>query len=329
MIYTETKNTLNFLSMTRQILDANTNTCYLSWLLMEQLDGNNVIHRISSSGIEVRILIGTRDIWCRDYMPIQIYENKYIGYEYTPDYLEHHGSMQTNLQTNPARILVRLGIDVTQSGIILDGGNVIKTNKGIIMVDKIFKENEHLRKDILVNRLENYFENEIIFLPWDKAEIYGHADGIVRYIENGRVLMSNYHQYDKAFADEYLRILSKHFDVEVLDYNVENPCKFNWCYINFLRISNKIFIPQLEYEDYSGQGCEAAPLRWYESEGRKIKTKSKPRWYHKHIEEDDQALEQFKRIFPNCEIIQVSCPRIVEKGGGLHCISWNVKEENT
>lgn len=177
------------------------------------------------------------------------------------------------------------------------------------------------RKDILIKRLETYFNNEIIFLPWDKAEKYGHADGIVRYIDKGRVLMTNYHRYSGSFANRFMKILTQHFDVEVLDYNVEKPCKYNWCYINFLRIRDKIFIPQLTWEDYSGPHC-AAPL----PEG--VIVKRNPRWYHSHIKEDEQALEQFKRIFPKCEIIPVSCPHIVEQGGGLNCISWNVRHEN-
>lgn len=305
--------------MIKPVLDAHTNTCYFSCILPERSEGLNVIKRIMDSGIEVRLLQGTCDIWCRDYMPIQLYENKFIGYEYAPDYLDYPGGAA--YQTNPARVLDKLDIDVTQSGIILDGGNVIKTDKGIIMVDKVFKENMHLRKNILIKRLETYFENEIIFLPWDKAEKYGHADGIVRYISKGRVLMTNYHQYSKNYADKFLKILSQHFDVEVLDYDVEKPCKYNWCYINFLRVRDKIFIPQLTWEDYTGTK-EAAPLP------PGLRTDGTPKWYHSRIKEDEQALEQFHLIFPKCEIIPVSCPQIVEEGGALNCISWNVRHEN-
>lgn len=304
--------------MRKQVFDAHTNTCYFSSILPESSGGLNVIKRIIDSGVDVRLLYGTYDIWCRDYMPIQLYENKFIGYEYAPDYLDYPGGAR--YQTNPARVLDKLDIDVIQSGIILDGGNVIKTNKGIIMVDKVFKENSHLRKEILIKRLETYFDNEIIFLPWDKDEEYGHADGIVRYIDNGRVLMTNYHQYSKSFANKFMKILSQYFEIEVLDYNVEKPCKHNWCYINFLRICDKIFIPQLRWEDYSDPCC-AAPL----PEG--VRVKSRPKWYHSHIKEDEQALDQFQRIFPKCNIIPVSCPQIVEKGGALNCISWNVRQK--
>ncbi len=302
--------------MTKRILDYQTNTCYFSRLLLERLSGMEIVGRIMNHGVNVKFLDGTRDIWCRDYMPIQIAENTFVGYEYVPDYLNH--PIYAASQTNPARIIRELGLDVTQSGIILDGGNVVKTSRGIIMVDKVFKENSHIPKAQLVYRLETFFNDEIIFLPWDKGEKYGHADGIVREIDKGRVLMTNYHQYDKTFFGKFLKILSNHFDVEVLDYNVEKLCKYNWCYINYLRVGNKLFLPQLSYVNYSPPSCAACPP--IGGNNKRIR-----KWYYSHIEEDDLAFEQFQSLFTGCEIIQVSCPEIVEDGGALNCISWNIK----
>lgn len=302
--------------MNRRILDYQTNACYFSRLLLERPGGLNIVARIMNHGVNVKFLDGTRDIWCRDYMPIQIAENAFVGYEYVPDYLDN--PCDAALQTNPARIIRGLGLDVKQSGIILDGGNVVKTSRGIIMVDKVFKENKHIPKAQLVYRFETLFNDEIIFLPWDKAENYGHADGIVREIDKGKVLMTNYHQYDRVSADKFMKILSNHFDVEVLDYNVENPCKYNWCYINYLRVGNKLFLPQLSYVDYSGPKEAACPPVGSNNKGIR-------KWYYSHIKEDDLAFEQFQNLFMDCEIIQVSCPQIVERGGALNCISWNIK----
>lgn len=303
--------------MNKRILDAQTNVCYFSRELLSDYYGRNIVGRIANSGVDVKMLDGTRDIWCRDYMPIQIAENRYIGYEYAPDYLNRAG--YAGYQTNPARINRALGIDAKQSGIILDGGNIVKTSKGIIMVDKVFEENRHIPRETLINRLEDLFEAEIIFLPWDKKEKYGHADGIVREISDGRVLMTNYHQFDRDYADRFRRILSRHFvEVEVLDFIVKEPCKFNWCYINFLRVSNKVFIPQLTWEDYSDPKEAACP-----HEGDTPKARKKR--FDTRIEEDDQALQQFQRLFYGYEVIPVSCPQIVEQGGALNCISWNIK----
>lgn len=302
--------------MEKRIFDANTNVCCFSRKLLTNPAGLNIIGRIANSGVAVEFLDGTRDIWCRDYMPIQIAEDTFVGYEYTPDYLDTPYNLA--FQTNPARINRALGFDVKQTGIIIDGGNVVKTSKGIIMVDKVFEENCHIPKKTLISRLEKYFDCEIIFLPWDKEEKYGHADGIVRETSDGRVLMTNYHQYDEIYADKFLKILSYHFDIDVLDYNVKSPCKYNWCYINFLRIGNKVFIPQLTWEDYSGPVHAACPPEMNNS-------KRKSKWFHSQIEEDNLALTQFRKLMPKCEIIPVSCPQIVEAGGALNCISWNIK----
>lgn len=302
--------------MEKQVLDADTNVCYFSRKLITDSAGLNIVGRIANNGVDVKILEGTRDIWCRDYMPIQIAEDTFVGYEYTPDYLDTPYNLA--FQTNPARINRALGLDVQHTGIILDGGNIVKTSKGIIIVDKVFEENNHIPKKTLISRLEKYFACEMFFLPWDKGEKYGHADGIVREISNGRVLMTNYHQYDKTYADKFIKILSQHFAVEVLDYTVEWPCKYNWCYINFLRIGNKVFIPQLTWEDYSNPQCAA----WPPDNG---KHNGKRKWFHSDIEEDKQAFAQFQKIMPECEIIPVPCPQIVEDGGALNCISWNIK----
>lgn len=76
-------------------------------------------------------------------------------------------------------------------------------------------------------------------IPWDKCEKYGHADGIVRPIDSTNVLLTNYTDYDKDFADEVKRRLSKHVHVEMLHYDVKKPDKRNWAYINFCKLEKQ------------------------------------------------------------------------------------------
>ena len=306
----------NHLKVDDRVFDRQTNQCYFSRMLAEYSYGTNLLGRLLNHNISVKFLDHTRDIWCRDYMPIQIRDNEYVGYDYVPDYL--YNSRDYPYITNPARILHDLKIDVKPIGLILDGGNVIKTRKGVIMVDKVLKENDHLSDVEVIDRLEKAFDSEIILLPWDRVEEYGHADGIVREISNDKVLLTNYHQYSKEYAEKYMKILSKHFDVEVLDFKVKKTCRYSWCYINFLRIGNRIFLPQLKWEDYSSPSMD----NYSPDKGN---DKSKHQWYHGEIEEDSQAIDQFKKLFPTCEIIPVSCPHIVKQGGALNCISWNIK----
>ena len=36
---------------------------------------------------DCELLYNTKDVWARDYMPIQLTKNTYLGYTYKPDYL--------------------------------------------------------------------------------------------------------------------------------------------------------------------------------------------------------------------------------------------------
>ena len=39
------------------------------------------------NGVPIEIIPGTADIWCRDYMPIQLDEKRFCQFVYRPDYL--------------------------------------------------------------------------------------------------------------------------------------------------------------------------------------------------------------------------------------------------
>lgn len=186
------------------ILDSNTDVCYLTRLFINRGEGFDIAAQIIGHGVRVEFLENTRDIWARDYMPIQIGDDSLIGYEYSPDYLYNGG--YTHLITNQHRLCNEMNIKPIASGLSLDGGNVVKTSRGVIMVDKVFRENPLIPKMDLINRLENLFQAELILLPWDKSEIYGHADGIAREIEAGKLLLTDYDRYSKKFAREFENI---------------------------------------------------------------------------------------------------------------------------
>lgn len=300
------------------ILDPDTNFVYFSELLWEKTPGGRmIIEQIMQHGVSCSLLKDTKDIWARDYMPIQLDSDRYAGYEFSPNYL-YYDKRHIGTITQQARVCNELEIEPQPSGLIIDGGNIVKTSKGAIMTEKVFFENPQYSRIGLINRLEKMLETEVIFIPWDRSEIYGHADGVAREIAPGKLLMTNYRRFSRRFADLFLKVLSPCFDIEILDYKVEKQHPLNWCYINYLQVGNKIFIPQLTAY------CEdPAPLDITKS----IIIGGITRMVTgKVIEEDAQALEQFRSLIPDKEIIPISCPQIVKKGGALNCISWNIKK---
>lgn len=301
------------------ILDQDTNFVYFSELLWENTPGGReIIEQVMQHGVYCSLLKDTKDIWARDYMPIQLDSDRYAGYEFAPNYL-YNDKRYISTITQQAMVCNELEIEPKSSGLIIDGGNIVKTSKGAIMTEKVFAENPQYSRIGLINRLENLLETEVIFIPWDRSEIYGHADGVAREIAPGKLLMTNYHRFSQRFADLFLKVLSPCFDIEILDYKVKNQHPHNWCYINFLQVCNKIFIPQLTVYREATTPFDITKSIVIDGIAQMVTGKV--------IEEDAQALEQFRRLIPDKEIIPVSCPQIVKRGGALNCISWNIKKE--
>lgn len=73
------------------IADRQTNSIYFSKLLSTnpKYSGtyNRILGNLKQFGLAPKLLDETKDIWARDYMPIQVNENRYIQYRYEPNYL--------------------------------------------------------------------------------------------------------------------------------------------------------------------------------------------------------------------------------------------------
>ena len=272
--------------------DFQTNTVFFSDLLPKKCPilYNSIDKILSDNGIDHRLLANTKDIWCRDYMPIQASEKHFVFYKYNPDYLQTPYYKRTITDVNSIGNIDYLRQEkVTNLDLVLDGGNIVKCDDKIIMTKKVFAENKDKKQKDIIRMLEEAFQCDIIFLPWDKEEIFGHSDGIVHFVGNNQVLMTNYADSDPYFARRFMNNLKKSVEVIPLTFNVKQKHKRSWSYINYLQVGNLVFVPQLG------------------------------------IPEDEQALEQIKDVLPQCKVYGVPALEAVRKGGALNCISWNVK----
>ncbi len=77
-------------------------------------------------------------------MPIQISKEKFVQFNYNPDYLKP--KIQQNTKSNVDEICRTLGIKTEKCDIILDGGNVIRVKDKVIMCDKVFHENPKFKE---------------------------------------------------------------------------------------------------------------------------------------------------------------------------------------
>ena len=74
------------------ITDKETNTVYLADGIRHYMPlAHNLLEALYREGIDMHFLRHTesrKHVWARDYMPIQLEENKLVQYVYNPDYLK-------------------------------------------------------------------------------------------------------------------------------------------------------------------------------------------------------------------------------------------------
>ena len=179
---------------------------------------------LEKSGVNHYLLPYSNDIWARDFMPVHVGGGEYLGYVYRPDYL-YDNVCEREYITNQKLATGDIPINYIEIlDAIIDGGNFVFCDDKMIMTDKIFSENPNIKQTKLINKLEEVCQKELILIPWDMEEEYGHADGMVSYIGNGKLLLNNYCQMGKdgvGFSKRLHKILNPHFTVTELHYGFE------------------------------------------------------------------------------------------------------------
>lgn len=161
--------------------------------------------QLKSIFAEIEIIPGTSDIWCRDYMPIQLGENTFCQFIYRPDYLKGY----EHLATPPERCQLPFMENYESEPLVIDGGNVVASHTKVILTEKTYKENPIIERSRLRSRLEELFQADCIFIPKEPGDPIGHADGVVRFIAEDRVLISDYSILDPAYGDKLRALLER------------------------------------------------------------------------------------------------------------------------
>lgn len=243
-------------------------------------------------GIRYSQLPGTKDIWARDYMPIQIAANQFVQFVYNPDYLQSKKWQKTISDIDS--IYTALDLKPKKSLIVLDGGNVVRSANKVIMCDKVFKENKQFSEKHLIDELYQLLQvDQLIFIPTHPKEFTGHADGMVRFLDESTVLINDLSKEKPEFQLRFrLALHNAGLEWIGIPYNPYSNTKYdqaNGVYINYLQMANTLILPTFD------------------------------------ICEDDAVVKQFEELFMGHKIATIDSNVIADEGGILNCITWNIK----
>ncbi len=279
------------------VLDKDADMVFFSKKVLEKPEIAKVYREIceilDEYGVKHELLDHTQDIWCRDYMPIQVYPNSFVRYKYDPDYLDCDKYRDT--KTSPDVVCDSIHLVPKESSLKLDGGNIIRTAQGVIMTRKAYNANNISQKKFEEVFRHDFGINHITWLNWDRTEIYGHSDGIVRYVDDNRILMTNYYEYDEDMTASFRKALEHDgYKVTELRYSTYSSQRkdddLSWAYINYLQTSKVIIVPLLGIEN-----------------------------------QDREALEHIQELFPDTAVKGVYAVPLLNEEGGFNCFCWTVK----
>jgi agmatine deiminase len=257
----------------------------------------NLIKILEKHNIKYSFIKGTKDIWCRDYMPIQTESGKLIQFKYDPSYLKGQKEWEES-RSDVKDICKQNNIIATSSDINLDGGNVLICDGRAIISDRIYSENPDKTREELRKELAMLLECEIIVIPSlnKTADFTGHADGMVRFVDRNTVLGI---KYDDRYKKDWWKNTQKVLDTYNISFievpffedepDSEHPESAIGVYVNYLEVNDLIVVPVF---------------------GR---------------EEDARAIEIIQKAFPNKQIETINYNDVAKEGGLLNCTTWVVK----
>lgn len=262
---------------------------YLSDLLKSTDKYISAVDRLFSTltenGVQYKLIDNTKDIWLRDYMPVKTKSGKYLSFRYEPSYLADDSQLRTNFKTD---IAPNFKVDnLVYTDINLDGGNVVfsPSKEKVIISDRVFSENPEYDKNTLLLELENLLEASVLTIPSLKSDMTGHADGMVRFVDENTVV-TNVPLSPYGFETKVKKSLQNYgFNVIDFPYFYSKGNSAVGCYLNYLATEKSIFLPVFG------------------------------------VDTDNEAIELAKNIFSKT-IIPVNINEIAKYGGLLNCISW-------
>ena len=260
---------------------------------------------LRASGVKDRsihlLMIPGDTIWIRDFGPLTVYrsdgQSELINHKYAA------GQRPWDDQA-PSRLAGMLRMPLRNIRLTMEGGNLLSNGKGVVITtSRIIQQNSS--RGVRGLQLQDQFRRElgatgVVILEPLSGEPTGHVDMFTAFIDastvvvaqlNPRVDRRNAELLDRN-ADRLRRTMTSMGPLRVVRVPMPAPREDVWrTYTNLLFAGPVVLVPV-----YSG----------VDRDGR------------------ERALEIYRRLMPEREIIAVDCSELIRLGGALHCITMNV-----
>lgn len=251
------------------------------------------------------------DIWARDCGPIFVKRDKEFiitDWEYNA-WGEKYPPWDSD-NNIPKYIADHYGIERIPTRMILEGGSIDVNGVGDLLTTESVllnpNRNSEMNKIEIEQNLRTYLGVENIL--WLKSGLVGddtdgHIDDLTRFLNEDTVLTmicEDMNDVNYFVLQENLEILKS------VKLNNGNPLNIETLplprtKIEDITVDGSEYVPASYANFYVANGCVLVPL------------------YEKRY--DEEALELFKKYFPNREIIGIECSDLVWGQGSIHCIT--------
>jgi len=231
--------------------------------------------------------ISHNDIWIRDYGPFFVKSGgglNAVSYEFNAWGKKFPPWDLDN--SVPEKIAKLMNIPLKKYPWILEGGGVEFNGDGFCLTTApcLFGKKRNIAGPELFSDLQNSFGiKSLRILPRGLAGDHtdGHIDNLARFVAKNRVVMAAGFEQERKEIEAWLNKYYEEAKIDVLPLPPYQPAS----YMNFIFVNGGLLVPIYN--------CEL----------------------------DSLALEYFKKVFPDREIIGIDCTVPIEESGSLHCLS--------
>ncbi|MEL6687059.1 MAG: agmatine deiminase family protein [Pseudomonadota bacterium] len=245
------------------------------------------------------VVLPMADIWMRDFAPLNAARPVMMRYSAAGQGGGRKGQREADfVQGGLAELLNEAGVQIAESDLINDGGNFVDDYHGrVVLSRKFLRDNDLSESEGRAAVKDATGADHVAFIEADEQGGLEHADGVVAFIGPNRLVINSYPE-DPDYADALkadLRrglpgvtlqeILTPYDGSNIYDERFGSACGL---YTNMLVTPNRIYVPQFG------------------------------------IPEDAVALEQLAQ-WTELDLIPVSSEGVCYMGGGVRCMSWQLR----